>query len=51
MVAERLTISDSDERYRKDMEGGYRPEVIEAKRETVGERVMTHTVRLLSDAA
>jgi hypothetical protein len=32
MVAERLTPSDFDERYCKDMEGGYRPEVIEAKR-------------------
>jgi hypothetical protein len=28
MVAERLTPSDFDERYRKDMEGGYRPEVM-----------------------
>jgi uncharacterized protein YodC (DUF2158 family) len=32
MVADRLTPSDLDERYRKDMDGGYRPEVIEAKR-------------------
>jgi uncharacterized protein YodC (DUF2158 family) len=36
MVAERLTISDFDERYRKDMEGGYRPEVIAAKRRYFG---------------
>ena len=28
MVAERLTPSDFDERYRKDMEGGYRPEIL-----------------------
>jgi hypothetical protein len=27
MVAERLTPSDFDELYRKDMEGGYRPDV------------------------
>jgi hypothetical protein len=37
MVAERLTPSDFDERYRKDMEGGYRPEVIEAKRRYFGD--------------
>jgi uncharacterized protein YodC (DUF2158 family) len=36
MVAERLTSSDFDERYRKDMEGGYRPEVIVAKRRYFG---------------
>jgi hypothetical protein len=38
MVAKRLTPSDFDERYRKDMEGGYRPEVIEAKRRYSGTR-------------
>jgi uncharacterized protein YodC (DUF2158 family) len=37
MVAERLTPSDFDERYRKDMEGGYRPEVVEAKRRYFGD--------------
>jgi uncharacterized protein YodC (DUF2158 family) len=37
MVAKRLTPSDFDERYRKDMEGGYRPEVIEAKRRYFGD--------------
>ena len=37
MVAERLTPSGFDERYRKDMEGGYRPEVIEAKRRYFGD--------------
>jgi uncharacterized protein YodC (DUF2158 family) len=36
MVAERLTPSEFDERYRTDMEGGYRPEVIEAKRRYFG---------------
>ena len=39
MVAERLTPSDFDELYRKDMEGGYRPEVIEAKRRYFGEAI------------
>jgi uncharacterized protein YodC (DUF2158 family) len=37
MVAERLTPSEFDERYRKDMDGGYRPEVIEAKRRYFGD--------------
>jgi uncharacterized protein YodC (DUF2158 family) len=37
MVAERLTPSDFDERYRTDMEGGYRPEVVEAKRRYFGD--------------
>ena len=40
MVADRLTPSDFDERYRKDAEGGYRPEVIEAKRRYFGEETM-----------
>jgi hypothetical protein len=37
MVTERLTPWGFDERYRKDMEGGYRPEVIEAKRRYFGQ--------------
>jgi uncharacterized protein YodC (DUF2158 family) len=37
MVAERLTPSDFDERYRTDMGGGYRPEVVEAKRRYFGD--------------
>ena len=49
MVAERLTPSDFDERYRKDMEGGYRPELQRRLRRIHYRRPPCHGIRQVGE--